>query len=126
MRGECAPKRLDPMGIGRMITTKVNANIGASPVTSSLDQEIEKLRFAQRYGADTLMDLSTGGTLAETRQALIDNSTIPIGTVPIYAMIFGRRIEDLSYDDHTAGNRISGASGCRLLHDPRRNSPRPS
>jgi phosphomethylpyrimidine synthase len=99
MRGECAPKRLDPMGIGRMITTKVNANIGASPVASSLDEEIEKLRFAQRYGADTLMDLSTGGALAETRQALIDNSTIPIGTVPIYAMIFGRHIEDLGYDD---------------------------
>ena len=99
MRGECAPKRLDPMGIGRMITTKVNANIGASPVTSSLDQEIEKLHFAQRYGADTLMDLSTGGALAETRQAIIDNSTIPIGTVPIYAMIFGRHLEDLSYDD---------------------------
>jgi phosphomethylpyrimidine synthase len=99
MRGECAPKRLDPMGIGRMITTKVNANIGASPVASSLDQEIEKLHFAQRYGADTLMDLSTGGALAETRQALIDNSTIPIGTVPIYAMIFGRQIEDLGYDD---------------------------
>ena len=99
MRGERAPKRLDPMGIGRMITTKVNANIGASPVSSSLDQEIEKLHFAQRYGADTLMDLSTGGALAETRQALIDNSTIPIGTVPIYAMIFGRHLEDLSYDD---------------------------
>ena len=99
MRGERAPKRLDPMGIGRMITTKVNANIGASPVASSLDEEVEKLRFAQRYGADTLMDLSTGGALAETRQALIDNSTIPIGTVPIYAMILGRRLEDLSYDD---------------------------
>ena len=99
MRGERAPKRLDPMGIGRMVTTKVNANIGASPVASSTDLEIEKLRFAQRYGADTLMDLSTGGALVKTRQALIDNSTIPIGTVPIYAMIFGRHIEDLSYDD---------------------------
>jgi phosphomethylpyrimidine synthase len=98
LRGERASKRLDPMGIGRMITTKVNANIGASPVASSTDLEIEKLRFAQRYGADTLMDLSTGGALAETRQALIDNSTIPIGTVPIYAMIFVRQIEELSYD----------------------------
>jgi phosphomethylpyrimidine synthase len=99
MRGERAAKRLDPMGIGRMITTKVNANIGASPVSSSLDQEVDKLRFAQRYGADTLMDLSTGGALAETRQALIDHSTIPIGTVPIYAMIFGRSLEDLGYED---------------------------
>jgi len=99
MRGERAPKRLDPMGIGRMVSTKVNANIGASPVTSSTDEEVEKLRFAQRYGADTLMDLSTGGALTETRQAIIDHSTIPIGTVPIYSMILGRRIEDLSYDD---------------------------
>src|ERR1700691_1787689 len=83
MRGEGAPKRLDPMGIGRMITTKVNANIGASPVSSSLDEEVEKLRFAQRYGADTLMDLSTGGAYAETRQPLIDHSLQPIGTVQI-------------------------------------------
>jgi phosphomethylpyrimidine synthase len=99
MRGERAPKRLDPMGIGRMVSTKVNANIGASPVSSSPDAEIEKLRFAQRYGADTLMDLSTGGDLAATRQAIVDHSTIPIGTVPIYSMILGRRIEDLTYDD---------------------------
>ena len=63
LRGERAPKRLDPTGIGRMITTKINANIGASPVSSSTDEEVEKLRWAQRYGADTLMDLSTGGDL---------------------------------------------------------------
>jgi phosphomethylpyrimidine synthase len=96
--GERAPKRLDPMGIGRMITTKVNANIGASPVTSGTDAEVEKLLWAQRYGADTLMDLSTGGNLRECRQAIIDHATIPIGTVPIYSMIIGRRIEDLTYD----------------------------
>ncbi len=64
LRGERAPKRLDPTGIGRMITTKINANIGASPVASSTAEEVEKLRWAQRYGADTLMDLSTGGDLA--------------------------------------------------------------
>ena len=98
LRGENAPKRLDPMGIGRMVTTKVNANIGASPVSSSTDEEVEKLRWAQRYGADTLMDLSTGGDLGACRQAILDHSTIPIGTVPIYSMIIGRRIEDLSYD----------------------------
>ena len=96
--GERAAKRLDPMGIGRMITTKVNANIGASPVTSGTQAEVEKLQWAQKYGADTLMDLSTGGNLNECRQAIIDHSTIPIGTVPIYSMIIGRRIEDLSYD----------------------------
>ena len=98
LRGERTPKRLDPMAIGRMVTTKINANIGASPVTSGTDEEVEKLYWAQKYGADTLMDLSTGGNLNECRQAIIDNSTIPIGTVPIYSMIIGRRIEDLTYD----------------------------
>jgi phosphomethylpyrimidine synthase len=98
LRGERAPRRLDPTGIGRMITTKINANIGASPVSSSTDEEVEKLRWAQRYGADTLMDLSTGGDLGACRQAIIDHATIPIGTVPIYSMIVGRRIEDLTYD----------------------------
>ena len=98
LRGERAPKRLDPTGIGRMITTKINANIGASPVASDTAAEVEKLHWAQKYGADTLMDLSTGGDLAGCRQAIIDSSTIPIGTVPIYSMIVGRRIEDLTYD----------------------------
>jgi phosphomethylpyrimidine synthase len=81
-----------------MITTKINANIGASPVTSGTQAEVEKLQWAQKYGADTLMDLSTGGDLHACRQAIIDHSTIPIGTVPIYSMIIGRRIEDLTYD----------------------------
>src|SRR5262249_47250736 len=92
-RGERAPKRLDPTGIGRMITTKINANIGASPVSSDTKLEVEKLMWAQKFGADTLMDLSTGGNLVECRQAIIDHSTIPIGTVPIYSMIIGRSIE---------------------------------
>ncbi|TMB18088.1 MAG: phosphomethylpyrimidine synthase ThiC [Deltaproteobacteria bacterium] len=98
LRGEGAPRRLDPTGIGRMITTKINANIGASPVSSSTAEEVEKLEWAQKYGADTLMDLSTGGDLAACRQAIIDHATIPIGTVPIYSMIVGRAIEDLTYD----------------------------
>lgn len=98
MRGERAPKRLDPTGIGRMITTKINANIGASPVQSTLELEVEKLRWAQKYGADTVMDLSTGGNLKACRQAIIDNATVPIGTVPIYSMIVGRNIEELTYD----------------------------
>src|SRR5439155_714344 len=98
LRGEGAPRRLDPTGIGRTITTKINANIGASPVSSSTAEEVEKLEWAQKYGADTLMDLSTGGDLAACRQAIIDHATIPIGTVPIYSMIVGRAIEDLTYD----------------------------
>ncbi len=96
LRGSHAPRRLDPIGIGRMVTTKINANIGASPVSSTLEAEVEKLRWAQRYGADTLMDLSTGGDLAACRQAIVDHSTIPIGTVPLYGMIVGRSIEELT------------------------------
>ncbi|MCL2647882.1 MAG: phosphomethylpyrimidine synthase ThiC [Phycisphaerales bacterium] len=95
-RGLHSSKRLDPAGIGRMITTKINANIGASPVSSGTTEEVEKLNWAQKFGADTLMDLSTGGNLNECRQAIIDHATIPIGTVPIYSMIIGRRIEDLT------------------------------
>ena len=87
--------RLDPMGIGRASRTKVNANMGASPVSSSTVEEVEKLRWAERWGADTVMDLSTGGDLDATRDAIVRNSTLPIGTVPIYSMIIGRRIEDL-------------------------------
>ncbi len=87
--------RLDPMSIGRASRTKVNANMGASPVSSSTDEEVEKLRWAERWGADTVMDLSTGGDLDATRSAILRNSTVPIGTVPIYSMIIGRRLEDL-------------------------------
>jgi len=88
--------QLDPMCIGRASKTKVNANMGASPVSSSTDEEVEKLRWAQRWGADTVMDLSTGGDLDATREAILRHSTVPIGTVPIYAMIIGRKIEDLT------------------------------
>ncbi len=98
-KGTASPKRLDPCGIGRMITTKINANIGASPVNSNTQEEVDKLMWAQKFGADTLMDLSTGGDLVACRQAIIDNSTIPIGTVPIYSMIIGKKIEELTYDD---------------------------
>jgi len=87
--------RLDPMGIGRATCTKVNANMGASPISSGTDEEVEKLRWAERWQADTVMDLSTGGDLDATREAIIANASVPIGTVPIYSMIVGRRIEDL-------------------------------
>jgi len=88
-------KNLDPMCIGRASTTKVNANMGASPVSSGTDEEVEKLRWAERWGADTVMDLSTGGDLDACRQAILDASTVPIGTVPIYSMIIGTKLEDL-------------------------------
>ncbi|MEM1423611.1 MAG: phosphomethylpyrimidine synthase ThiC, partial [Planctomycetota bacterium] len=86
---------LDPMCIGRASKTKVNANMGASPVSSGTDEEVEKLRWAERWGADTVMDLSTGGDLDATRTAICTHSTVPIGTVPIYSMIIGRKLEDL-------------------------------
>lgn len=87
--------QLDPMSIGRASRTKVNANMGASPISSSTDEEVEKLRWAERWGADTVMDLSTGGDLDKTRASIIEASHVPIGTVPIYSMIVGRRLEDL-------------------------------
>ena len=89
--------KLEPMAIGRATKTKINANMGASPVSSSLDEEVEKLKWAERWGADTVMDLSTGGDLNATRAAICQNSTVPIGTVPIYSMIIGRKIEDLDW-----------------------------
>ncbi|MEZ4287956.1 MAG: phosphomethylpyrimidine synthase ThiC [Polyangiales bacterium] len=90
--------QLDPMCIGRAGKTKVNANMGASPVSSGTDEEVDKLRWAERWGADTVMDLSTGGDLDKTRQSIIENARVPIGTVPIYSMILNKRIEDLDAD----------------------------
>ncbi len=87
---------LDAMCIGRASKTKVNANLGASPVSSGTDEEVEKMRWSVRWGADTVMDLSTGGDLDACREAIVKNSSVPIGTVPIYSMIIGRKIEDLS------------------------------
>ena len=90
--------KLEPMAIGRASLTKINANMGASPVSSGTHEEVEKLKWAEKWGADTVMDLSTGGNLDECREAIIQSSTVPIGTVPIYSMILGRSIEDLTYD----------------------------
>src|SRR5882724_5010404 len=91
--------QLDPMAIGRASKTKINANMGASPVSSSTNEEVEKLHWSVRWGADTVMDLSTGGNLGECREAIVKNSKVPIGTVPIYSMIIGRKIEDLTESD---------------------------
>ena len=90
--------KLDPMAIGRASHTKINANMGASPVSSDTAEEVEKLAWAERWGADTVMDLSTGGDLDATREAILRGSSVPIGTVPIYSMIIGRKIEDLDAD----------------------------
>ena len=75
---------LEPMIIGRNFLVKINANIGNSAVTSSIEEEVEKLVWSTRWGADTIMDLSTGRNIHETREWLLRNSPVPLGTVPIY------------------------------------------
>ena len=88
---------LQPIGIGVATRCKINANIGNSATASNIAEELEKLRYAVHYGADTVMDLSTGGDIAAIRQAIIEGSFVPVGTVPIYeALSRVRRAEDLS------------------------------
>ncbi|HUF51446.1 MAG TPA: phosphomethylpyrimidine synthase ThiC [Longimicrobiales bacterium] len=91
---------LEPMIIGRAFKVKINANIGNSAVKSSIDDEVEKLRWATLWGADTVMDLSTGRDIHETRQWIIRNSPVPIGTVPIYQALekVGGVAEDLTWE----------------------------
>ena len=90
---------LEPMAIGIESKCKVNSNIGNSAVTSEIEQELEKLDYSIKYGADTVMDLSTGGDIPRIRQAIIDHSPVPIGTVPIYEALtrVNGRIEDLTW-----------------------------
>jgi phosphomethylpyrimidine synthase len=91
---------LEPMIIGRNFLVKINANIGNSAVVSSIEEEVEKLRWATRWGADTVMDLSTGDNIHETREWIVRNSPVPIGTVPIYQALEKVRgkVEDLNID----------------------------
>ena len=90
----------EPMIIGRNFLVKVNANIGNSAVTSSIGEEVEKMTWATRWGADTVMDLSTGKNIHETREWIIRNSPVPIGTVPIYQALekVGGVAEDLTWE----------------------------
>ena len=89
--------RLEPMAIGIAAKCKINANIGNSATTSNVEGELEKLRYSIKYGADTVMDLSTGGDIPKIRRAIIENSPVPVGTVPIYeALSRVRRVEDLT------------------------------
>src|ERR1700751_1191325 len=88
---------LEPMSIGAASLCKINANIGNSAVTSNIDEELRKLHTAVHFGADTVMDLSTGGDIPRIRQSILRHSPVPIGTVPIYEAISRvRRLEDLS------------------------------
>ena len=88
---------LEPMAIGVASKCKINSNIGNSAVTSNIEEELEKLRYSVKYGADTVMDLSTGGDIPAIRKAIIAHSPVPIGTVPIYvALSRVRRVQDLN------------------------------
>jgi phosphomethylpyrimidine synthase len=90
----------EPMIIGRNFLVKINANIGNSAVASSIEEEVEKMRWATKWGADTVMDLSTGKNIHATREWIIRNSPVPIGTVPIYQALekVGGRAEELTWD----------------------------
>ena len=97
---------LDPMGIGKVSRVKINANIGNSQVSSDVNGELEKLATAIKYGADTVMDLSTGGNIDGIRQAIVAASPVPIGTVPIYQAVQGgpdgkweKELEELTAQD---------------------------
>ena len=93
-------ENLLPMAIGREAKTKINANIGNSSLSSDIDAELEKLQICLKYGADTVMDLSTGGDLDAIRSAIIANSTVPIGTVPMYQIIHDiKEVENLKAAD---------------------------
>jgi len=91
---------LEPMIIGRNFLVKINANIGNSAVASSIEDEVEKMIWATRWGADTVMDLSTGKNIHETREWILRNSPVPIGTVPIYQALekVGGKAEDLTWE----------------------------
>jgi phosphomethylpyrimidine synthase len=90
---------LEPMCIGVASTCKINANIGNSATTSDVEGELEKLHYSVKFGADTVMDLSTGGDIPEIRRAIVQASPVPVGTVPIYeGLTRVRRVEDLTAD----------------------------
>ena len=110
------------MIIGRNFLVKINANIGNSAVASSIEEEVEKMRWATKWGADTVMDLSTGKNIHATREWILRNSPVPIGTVPIYQALEkverqgrGPHLGTLPRHPHRAGR-----AGRRLLHHPRR------
>ncbi|MBI2890296.1 MAG: phosphomethylpyrimidine synthase ThiC [Nitrospirae bacterium] len=94
-------RKLDPTGIGIALKTKINANIGNSAITSDVGKELDKLRLAEKLGSDTVMDLSTGGDIDGIRKAILEEATVPLGTVPIYQCVADVRgqLEHLTADD---------------------------
>jgi phosphomethylpyrimidine synthase len=105
-----------PAGVGRGLSTKVNSNIGTSPERMSIQAEIDKLRISEKYGADTVMDLSLGAILNQVRKKILEISTVPVGTVPIYQVGFEisrdkRNIEEMTIDDFLRVLEMQGAEG---------------
>nr|WP_330165238.1 phosphomethylpyrimidine synthase ThiC [Iocasia fonsfrigidae] len=118
----CNPrhKKLEPRGIGEGLSVKINANIGTSEEYSDIDVELEKLTTVIKNGGDAVMDLSTGNKISETRQAVIENSTIPVGTVPIYqagveTLQSGRAIVDMTVDDIFKAIEAQAGSGVDFI-----------
>jgi phosphomethylpyrimidine synthase len=120
---------LEPMIIGRNFLVKINANLGNSAVTSSIEEEVEKMVWAIRWGADTVMDLSTGANIHETREWILRNCPVPVGTVPLYQALekVGGRAEELTwplYRDTLIEQAEQGVdyftihAGLRLAHVP--------
>ena len=116
----------EPMIIGRNFLTKINANIGNSAVTSSVEEEVEKMVWATRWGADTVMDLSTGRNIHTTREWIIRNAAVPIGTVPIYQAlekVDGDPVK-LDWEVYQRHADRAGRAGRRLFHHPCRRAAR--
>ncbi len=113
---------LEPMIIGRNFRVKINTNIGNSAVTSSIEEEVEKMVWSARWGGDTLMDLSTGKNIHETREWILRNAPMPIGTVPIYQALekVNGKAEGADLGDVPRHPDRAGRAGRGLLHHPRR------
>lgn len=113
---------LEPMIIGRNFRVKINGNLGNSAVTSSLTEEVEKMVWSLRWGADTIMDLSTGAHIHETREWIIRNAPVPIGTVPIYQALEKNRRHCRRFDLGFVPRHLNRAGGTRrgLFHHTRR------
>ncbi|MDH4129924.1 MAG: phosphomethylpyrimidine synthase ThiC, partial [Spirochaetota bacterium] len=92
-------ENIDPIGIGRILSTKINANIGTSSLKSDVNEELAKLEYTIKFGADTVMDLSTGKGLDKIRMSLLSRSTIPLGTVPIYQAVAEKDILNITIND---------------------------
>ncbi len=110
---------LEPMAIGVESLCKINANIGNSALVSNVDEELRKLHTAVHFGADTVMDLSTGGDIPMIREQILRHSPVPIGTVPLYeALSRVKKVEDLNIDLYLEVIEEQAAAGRGLLHHP--------